>query len=147
MSEASADPGKFLQQVGALCWRRTHLVEVLLVTSLRTKRWIIPKGWTQGSMSLAHSAAAEACEEAGVVGEVSKQPIGHFNYLKRKWGIERPCKVDVFSLRVSVEQEKWPEQKKRERIWLPPNMAADRIEEPQLRELMLTFLSSKYRSE
>ena len=141
------DPGKLLQQVGALCWRRTHMVEVLLVTSLRTRRWIIPKGWPQGNMSLAHSAAAEACEEAGVVGEVSKQPIGQFHYLKRKWGIQRPCRVDVFSLRVSLTQEKWPEQKRRERIWLPPAMAAERIAEPELKQLLLSFLTDKYRPE
>ena len=147
MTNGSAEPGKLLHQVAALCWRRTHLVEVLLITSLRTRRWIIPKGWPHGNMSLAHSAAAEACEDAGVVGEVSREPIGHFHYLKRKWGISRPCKVDVFSLHVSVEQARWPEQRKRERIWLPPEMAADRIAEPELKQLLLTFLSAKYRSE
>ena len=142
---AEDDPDKLLHQVAALCWRRTQLVEVLLVTSLRTRRWIIPKGWPHGNMSLAHSAAAEACEEAGVVGEVSKEPIGHFLYLKKKWGIARPCKVDIFSLRVSVEQDNWPERKKRQRIWLPPEMAAERIAEPDLRKLMLDFLIAQYR--
>ena len=146
-TDEPARPGKYLQQVGALCWRRTHMVEVLLITSRRTRRWIIPKGWPHGNMTLAHSAAAEACEEAGVIGEVSKEPIGQFHYLKSKWGIERPCKVDVFSLRVSVEQDNWPERKRRERLWLPPAMAAERIAEPELKQLLLTFLSAKYRSE
>ena len=71
--------------------------------------------------------------------------MGHFHYVKRKWGIDRTSRVDVFSLRVSVEQETWLEQKKRERIWLPPKMAVARIEEPQLRDLMLTFLTTQYR--
>ena len=35
------------QQVAALCWRRAPLLEILLVTSLRTKRWILPKGWPE----------------------------------------------------------------------------------------------------
>ena len=144
MTDFPPGSAKALHQVAALCWRRTHMVEVLLITSLRTRRWIIPKGWPQKFKSLAHSAAAEACEEAGVVGEVSKTPIGHFHYLKKRWGFSRPCRVDVFPLRVTLEPERWADKRRRERIWLPPAVAASRIAEPELRDLLLTFLVSKY---
>ena len=139
-------PGPGLLQVAALCWRRVHIVEVLLVTSLRTRRWIIPKGWPHKRRTLPNSAATEAAEEAGVFGEISKAPIGHFQYLKeRKWGVAHPCRVDVYSLRVSLEQDDWPEKDRRERIWLPPAEAASRIAEPELRHLILTFLESQRR--
>jgi 8-oxo-dGTP pyrophosphatase MutT (NUDIX family) len=132
-----------LRQVAALCWRRSHLVEVLLVTSMKGKRWIIPKGWPHKRRTLFNSAAAEASEEAGVFGEISKTPIGHFQYRKKKWGIARPCRVDVYSLRVSLELEEWPEMHRRERLWLPPKEAASRIAEPELQQLILTFLDPR----
>ena len=39
------------RQVAALCWRpsprRASQIEVLLITSLNSKRWILPKGWAE----------------------------------------------------------------------------------------------------
>ena len=39
------------RQVAALCWRRSpkrgSVLEVLLITSLNSKRWILPKGWPE----------------------------------------------------------------------------------------------------
>ena len=39
------------RQVAALCWRqsskRPSQLEVLLITSLNSKRWILPKGWPE----------------------------------------------------------------------------------------------------
>jgi 8-oxo-dGTP pyrophosphatase MutT (NUDIX family) len=59
------------QQVAALCWRaHAKGVEILLVTSLNSKRWILPKGWAEPDLSLPESAAREAFEEAGVTGQV-----------------------------------------------------------------------------
>ena len=55
------------RQVAALCWR-TGLagLEVLLITSRHSKRWILPKGWLQPDLTAAENAAREAFEEAGV---------------------------------------------------------------------------------
>jgi 8-oxo-dGTP pyrophosphatase MutT (NUDIX family) len=138
MSEGAPDSGNTRVQVAALCWRRRHAAEVLLVTSLRTRRWIIPKGWPQWGRKPWQTAAAEAVEEAGVVGEIGKTPIGHFHYLKEKGGTAHPCRVSVYSLRVTLEQDRWPHMHKRQRLWLPPELAAARIAEPELRHLILT---------
>ncbi len=74
------------RQVAALCWRpsskRNSQIEVLLVTSLNSKRWILPKGWLEPELSPAENAAREAFEEAGVTGKVSPQPVGAYHYLK-----------------------------------------------------------------
>jgi hypothetical protein len=143
MTDIVPEPG--LRQVAALCWRRSHMIEVLLITSRKHKNWIIPKGWPHKRRTLQNSAGAEAAEEAGVFGEISKTPIGHFRILKKRWGIARPCRVDVYSLRVTVEHDEWPEMGRRERIWLPPSEAASRIAEPELRHLILSFLESQRR--
>ena len=59
-------------------------LEVLLITSLRRGRWIIPKGIVEPDMTPAESAAMEAFEEAGVKGRVGTEPIGE--YTVNKWG-------------------------------------------------------------
>jgi 8-oxo-dGTP pyrophosphatase MutT (NUDIX family) len=133
-----------LRQLAALCWRCSHMVEVLLITSRKNQRWIIPKGWPHKRRTLFNSAAAEAAEEAGVFGEISKTPIGHYRTLRKKWGVARPCRVDVYSLRVSLELDEWPEMNRRERVWLPPNEAASRVDNPELRRLILTHLDPRH---
>ncbi|HEY3622474.1 MAG TPA: NUDIX domain-containing protein [Roseiarcus sp.] len=46
------------------------MLEILLVTTRQSKRWIIPKGWPIKGLRPAKSAAREAFEEAGVRGPV-----------------------------------------------------------------------------
>src|SRR5450755_5016864 len=84
-------------QYAALPFRqsRASRTEVLLVTSRDTGRWIIPKGWPIKRKAPHVAAAREAREEAGVVGKISRRPIGWFSYEKRlKRGII------VFALKV-----------------------------------------------
>ena len=126
-------------QVAALCWRYRPVPEVLLVTSLRTQRWILPKGWPQKGLSLAQSAAAEAHEEAGVRGEVWPTPLGEYHYLKEKEGAGLPCRVQVFPLLVTGLDPDFPEKGARKLLWLPFDQAARRVVEPQLRKLLLAF--------
>ena len=65
-NKASARPNV---QYAALPYRTSEAsgVEVLLVTSRTTRRWIIPKGWPKRGMPPYDTAAREAFEEAGVV--------------------------------------------------------------------------------
>ena len=71
-------------QFAALCYRlRKGKPEILLVTSRRTQRWIIPKGWPQDGMLPAQSAAIEALEEAGVEGKAHDMSLGMFSYTKQ----------------------------------------------------------------
>ena len=59
-------------QFGALCYRIVkNKAQVLLITSRRTKRWVIPKGWPMQGKTPGDSALQEAWEEAGVIGKVT----------------------------------------------------------------------------
>ena len=71
-------------QYGALPYRFTHdgVLEILLLTTRRSGRWIIPKGWPIKGLRPAKSAAREAFEEAGVRGQVRAKSIGLFAYDK-----------------------------------------------------------------
>ena len=125
-------------QFGALCWRMHRgQVEVLLITSRDTGRWVIPKGWAIDGLSPALSAAREAWEEAGVEGEVSATGLGQFRYDKVLRPSEFiPCEVQVFGLRVARLAERFPERKQRRRKWFNAETAARKVNEPQLRALL-----------
>ncbi len=126
-------------QVAALCWRRVPVPEVLLVTTLRTRRWILPKGWPQSGLTLAQSAAAEAHEEAGVRGEIWPTPLGEYHYLKEKNGVGHPCRVEVFPLLVTKADRSFAEKGTRKLLWLPFEEASRRVAEPELRRMLMAF--------
>jgi 8-oxo-dGTP pyrophosphatase MutT (NUDIX family) len=132
-----------LVQVAALCWRSSPKLEILLVTSLRTRRWILPKGWPQDGLSLAQSAANEALEEAGVTGEIAADPIGRYHYLKEKSGSALPCVVEVFSLLVTGERTSWVEKGARQKLWLPAERAAAKVAETGLRRILTGFARAR----
>jgi len=129
-------------QFAALPWRRNAdgEVEVLLITSRETRRWVIPKGWPIKGMKSPKSAAREAFEEAGVLGKVAKTPIGAYAYDKRlKNGRLQHVRVAVFALAVESEAEVYPELGQREKRWLPLAEAARLVAEPELMVVLATF--------
>jgi 8-oxo-dGTP pyrophosphatase MutT (NUDIX family) len=130
-------------QYGALPYRfaETGALQILLVTSRNTHRWIIPKGWPTRGMKPARSAAREAYEEAGVRGDVGAKAIGAFNYDKQLDG-ERgaiPCEVRVFPLLVKRQARTWPEADERESRWLNIDEAAVIVDDAGLCLLIQSF--------
>ncbi len=125
-------------QSGALCWRMHRgRVEVLLITSRETGRWVIPKGWAMAGLTPAQSAAREAWEEAGVKGEVDEAGLGLFRYDKvLPVPPVVPCQVQVFALRVRALSDRFPERKQRRRKWFDALKAARKVNEPELRSLL-----------
>ncbi|HEY9299154.1 MAG TPA: NUDIX hydrolase, partial [Phormidium sp.] len=95
----------------------------------------IPKGMIEIFMKPHYSAAKEAWEEAGVVGEVSETSIGTYSYQKSGCNFI----VEVFLLRVETEFKDWPEAKIRKREWLSLKQAIKRIEEPELKQILMEF--------
>ena len=128
-------------QFGALCWRRREgKVEVLLVTSRRSKRWIIPKGWPVDRETPASAAETEAWEEAGASGKVSPVCLGIYSYEKGLSGDEFvPCVVAVFPLKVSKLRDSYPERKERKRKWVRQKKAATMVAEPELAAMIARF--------
>ena len=128
------------QQYAALPWRRAQGFEILLITSRETRRWVIPKGWPMPGKSAAESAAEEAYEEAGIRGEISAQPMGHYTYSKRlRSRAKKRFRVDVFAMEVTEVLDLWPEAHERARQWLSPAEAVAVVEEPELAALIRTF--------
>lgn len=128
-------------QFGALCWRRRDdEVQVLLVTSRRSQRWIIPKGWPQDRTTPKKAAEIEAWEEAGVEGKASATCLGIYSYTKELVaGTQLPCVVAVFPVKVKSLSRKYPEMTDRRRKWFSLKKAAKKVVDPELAALLAGF--------
>jgi 8-oxo-dGTP pyrophosphatase MutT (NUDIX family) len=136
-------PDSWYRQSGVVAVRtRDGAPQVLLVTSNRGKRWVIPKGIVEEGHSPARSAAKEAWEEAGVTGEVSRRMIGRYRY--QKWG--GVCTVLVYRLDVEKTHRDWPEGHVRRRSWLSPAAAAVRVGHPAVARIILGSFAKRCRS-
>lgn len=127
--------------MAALPWRKTEDgLQVLMITSRETRRWVIPKGGRMIGKTDFEAAAQEALEEAGVRGEIHPDAIGVFRYAKRlRTGAERRCVVAVYPLEVLIQLGAWPEDGERQRQWMMLADAAEAVHEPDLADLIRRF--------
>lgn len=113
-------------------------IRILMITSRDTGRWVLPKGWPMKGKNLRQAAEQEALEEAGVLGNLSKKPIGVYHYLKRiEGGADIPCEVILYPMRVTKLLRNWQERGERKRKWFSAKGAAKRVLEPDLSDLLL----------
>lgn len=136
-----ADKRDVRTQFGALCYRmKGGDPQVLMITSRRTGRWIIPKGWPMEGKTPGESALREAWEEAGVRGKVTGPCLALFSYSKGIGAVDKlPCVVMVYPVKVNALTEDFPEAGQRKRRWMSPKKAAKLVDEPELAHLLKTF--------
>lgn len=139
-----------IRQIAALPYRARGQgidapVDVLLVTSRESRRWVIPKGNPESGLAPHAAAAKEAEEEAGVRGPVCPTPLGSYRYRKRrKTGASLMFDVDVYPLSVSQELGEWKEATERERRWFSLADAAQAVEERDLADLIRSFNATEF---
>lgn len=133
-----AKKGETIRQIAAIPYRLNEHgeIEVMLVTSRETKRFIVPKGWPMKGKSGRKAAAIEAMEEAGVTGNALSTPAGTYFYWKRLANRFVRVKVVVYLLEVTEELANWRERRARQRAWLSRAEAALLIDEPELATLV-----------
>lgn len=125
-------PEYYYAQSAVIPYReRQGRLEILLISSRKKKRWVIPKGVKEPELSPQDSAAKEALEEAGIQGEVSTQPIGSYQY--QKWG--GTCTVQVHTMAVKEVLDDW-EESYRDREWVSLEVAVARVEEVDLKRIL-----------
>jgi uncharacterized protein len=107
------DRQAIVQQAAVLPWRKGATTEVMLITSLGTGRWVLPKGGIEG---------------------------GSYRYEKLSSdGSIQLCHVTVFAMKVTVQRAIWPEQNRRTTKWHSLQEAAAAVHEDDLRRLILAF--------
>lgn len=85
-------------------------VKIVLCTSPRRDRWIFPKGQNKPELSLRDVALMEAAEEAGLIGEVTGDPI-LCTYAKGG----NPVDLILFPMEVKSMLKTWQEADSRDR--------------------------------
>lgn len=129
-------------QFAALPYRRgsAGAVEVMLITSRESRRWVIPKGWPAAGEAAWDSAGREAREEAGVVGRVGRRALGRYHYEKLlDNGSSIWCMVEVFALEVEQQLASWPERGERLTRWFTVEEAAEAVAETELSAVIRTL--------
>ena len=123
----------YIEQSGVIPYRLEQgKIEILLVSSRKKKRWVIPKGIIEPDLTPQDSAAKEALEEGGILGEVLPESVGTYTY--EKWG--GLCRVVVFLLKVTSLEANWLENY-RERQWFSLPEARKRLDEAELKNILL----------
>ena len=132
-----------MSQVAALPYRTINgsrdAIEVLLVTSFRSGRWIIPKGDVDNGMEPPKAAAKEAEEEGSVKGQIGSRAIGTFCTEKKRNGDTQHLDVVVYPLAVNEVLTEWAEMNDRQRRWVPPVEAAKLVQEQDLAGILRAF--------
>jgi 8-oxo-dGTP pyrophosphatase MutT (NUDIX family) len=121
-------------QSGVIPYRKNNgELQVLLITSLKKQRWILPKGFIEFNLSPFESAKKEAYEEAGVTGSNETVEIGTFK-VKRSMGF---CYIKIYSMEVLEVLDDYPEKDLRKRKWFSVKDAASNISIPEVSEMIL----------
>jgi ADP-ribose pyrophosphatase YjhB (NUDIX family) len=139
-----SDRGREIEQFGVIAWRFASGggVEILLITSRDTRRWVVPRGNVIPRLRPYDNAAQEAFEEAGVRGGVQQDEFGTYRYDKRaRDGRATPALVHLYAMLVTEEADAWPEQKERERRWFAADSAAAAVDEADLAQLIRDFVA------
>jgi phosphohistidine phosphatase len=133
-SEMRDRPAYYYNQSSVIPYRiKDGKSEILLVKSSKHKHWVVPKGISEPWLTLQTSAAKEAFEEAGVIGEVEEETLGSYTY--EKWGAE--CSVQVYAMQVKqlLSEAEW-EESHRGREWLSPEKAIEYIKQAELKPMI-----------
>jgi 8-oxo-dGTP pyrophosphatase MutT (NUDIX family) len=126
-----------IRQACAVPFRRLgDRFEFCLITSLKKKRWIYPKGIVDPGETVQETALKEAYEEAGLHGRILGTPLGE--YKDAKWGTE--LLVIVLLMEVTTWDEHWHEEDIRQRRWVPGEKALSVLSKRELRRFTKTAL-------
>ena len=123
-------------QSGVIPYRKKNgNIEVLLVTSIKKRNWIIPKGFIEYHLSPFQSAKKEAFEEAGLKGGNGTKILGSYKVYKN--GSELLTKI--YSMKVTRVFKDYPEKNLRKRKWFSIPEAAKKVDIEEVSRMIRKF--------
>lgn len=146
-SPKSSKPVKIkIRQVAAMPYRVVEggAVEIVMVTTRDSGRWILPKGWPIKGMRNWGAAEIEAMEEAGLVGKAEHKCVGHYIYVKQYPKRSERISVEVFPFAIERQLDEWPEKGQREIRFFPPEEAARLVSDVGVGDLILHFVAERF---
>ena len=115
--------------------RQNGELEILLITSLKKGKWIIPKGYIEYNLSAFESAKKEALEEAGVLGANETIELGSYEVQKA----DGRRHIKVFAMEVIKILEDYPEKALRKRKWVTIIEASKVISSSEISSMILSL--------
>jgi 8-oxo-dGTP pyrophosphatase MutT (NUDIX family) len=147
MPSKTQKPLYYFDQSGVISFRyKKRKLEVMLITSMGGRHWIIPKAIIEPNLSAQEFAQQEAFEEAGIRGKVIPESIGEYQY--SKWG--GICNVKVFPFLVEEIADEYPESNFRKRTWVNIDNAVSLVDIKKLEKLIKqlpVFLNNKIKKD
>lgn len=127
------------KQSGVIPYRLNNgVLEILLITSIKRQKWIIPKGYVEFNLSPFESAKKEAFEEAGIIGSNETYELGTVE-LDTGIGLTH---MKIFSMEVIKILDDYPEKELRKRKWFNAEEASSKVTIPDI-PVMIASLQAK----
>ena len=126
---AMLSPAVAIRQAAAIPIRGSRMC---LINSSSGRGWVIPKGHIEDGQSARETALQEAWEEAGLAGMLDANRVGSYRYEKKG----NLYHVTVFLMRVTESAPVWPEDDRRERLWINALQATRYVQDPGLRRVL-----------
>lgn len=119
------------RQAGAIPYAlRDDKLVFLLITS-SSGRWIFPKGRVEAGEDGPACAAREAFEEAGVSGDIAAEAVSCFDVPVERQGMQYEAELCLYGMRVSDQQDRWPERGDRARHWVTFEELRELVDDPR----------------
>ena len=123
-------------QSGVVPYRKKeNSYEVLLITSIKKKKWIVPKGYVEFNLTPFESAKKEAYEEAGVIGSNETIELGTYS-INKSIGKQY---IKIFSMEVIKVLDDYPEKNLRKRKWYSLKEAAETVSFPEVSTMIMSL--------
>ncbi|MFN8674372.1 MAG: NUDIX hydrolase [Candidatus Sericytochromatia bacterium] len=113
---------------------KNNEIYIILITSMQTGNWTLPKGLIENNMTAEESAIKEALEECGVIGELKNNFCEEYFY--SKWSLN--FKVKMYPLTISEIFNDWEEKHLRKRSFFTLKEAINIIKIEQ-KDILLKF--------
>ena len=123
-------------QSGVVPYRKKeNSYEVLLITSIKKKKWIVPKGYVEFNLTPFESAKKEAYEEAGVIGSNETIELGTYS-INKSIGKQY---IKIFSMEVIKVLDDYPEKNLRKRKWYSLKEAAETVSLTEVSNMIVSL--------
>lgn len=127
-------------QSGVLPYREgANGPEMVLITSRRTSRWVLPKGSVDPGMTPQEAAAQEALEEAGLVVTPGAPAIGSYRLPKIRPPLIWTVEVTLYPMPITEVLDDWLEIGQRQRLFVAPEDAMALLTDPEITDLVRGF--------
>ena len=114
-------------------------ITVLVVTSRRRGRWVLPKGKLKKGESHKKGCKREAFEEAGITGNILTDYPMTVPIKRRIDAIAQHVPVTFYPMRVTDQVDEWPEQEVRARQWVALDEATSVIDKADQARVIAWF--------